>query len=166
MSRRNPYSKELPESALRYVLESLIPYTRANLNLAFKPNSFFDDLERIDKGRYSRSSMRNAYYRALREGLIEKNDDGSIRLTEKGESSLKPYEPESLNGSHILVVFDIPEGERYKRRMFRLLLRELKFRMIQQSVWLTDYECRNILAAEIDRLKLDDYVQIYEAVEL
>lgn len=135
------------------------------MKLAFKPSAFFKDLEQIDKNRYSNSSIRSAYYHALSSGLIERGEEG-IRVTQKGIVSLTPFKPKRLDGSHILVVFDIPESERYKRRVFRLLLRELKFRMVQQSVWVTDYECQDMLAAEIDALKIEKYVQTYEAVEL
>lgn len=165
MAQHNPFRQELPDTALRYVVEALIPYTQANMKLAFKPNAFFDDLTRIDKAKYSRSSVRSGYYRALKKGLIE-NQDGVIVITEKGKNSLVPYRPQKLAGSHILVVFDIAETERYKRRMFRLLLRELKFRKVQQSVWVTDYECREILSAEIENLRLESNVQIYESVEI
>lgn len=92
--------------------------------------------------------------------------DGHISLTEKGEQSLQPYKPKRLVSSHILVIFDIPEREGHKRRTFRTLLRELRFRQVQKSVWMSDYECQEILAAEVGHLQIRDYVEVFEATEL
>jgi len=45
--KRSRSTKVLPNTALAYVLESLIPYSDANIKLAFKPHLFFNDLENI-----------------------------------------------------------------------------------------------------------------------
>ncbi|PID33411.1 hypothetical protein CR969_00890 [Candidatus Saccharibacteria bacterium] len=164
-SRINPFSNQLPDTSLRYILEALIPYSQANIKLAFKPSQFFSDLEKIDRGKYSRSTLRRSYYRAINDNYVQKTDKG-FRLTDKGKRALEPYQPEKLDGSHILVIFDIPESEVYKRQLLRLLLVELKFKMVQKSVWVSDYECRDILRSEINRLNIEDYVQVFEAVEL
>ena len=153
----------LPNSALRYTLSALVPYTKANLELTFKPGTFFSELERIDKGEYSRAAISKAYYEAKRKRLIVIGDDGSLTLSEKALKGIQPFRPKKLKGAHVMVVFDIPESENRKRQWFRLLLRELKFVQIQKSVWTSEYDCFEVLSAGIIDQQLEDYVRIFEA---
>ncbi|HTE22525.1 MAG TPA: hypothetical protein VK674_05800 [Candidatus Limnocylindria bacterium] len=169
--KRSRSTKDLPNSALAYVLEALIPYSDANVKLAFKPHLFFNDLENIARQKqslsYRRQTLRNAFYHAKRSGFIEFSKSGGPRLTRKGEAYLKPYEPSKLGDSaRLMVIFDIPEEQRAKRRYLRLILRQLKFKMVQQSVWISKYDCKTILHDEIEAYELQAYVQIYECVRL
>ena len=128
-----------PRSALRYTLEALVPYTDANSKLA-KPHLFFNELEKIDAERhYSRATLKRAYYEAKRKGYII-SDDGQPRLSSMAQQKLRPFQPAKRTDSYLMVVFDIPENERWKRRWFRLLLVEMKFEQIQKSVWVSKYE--------------------------
>ncbi len=146
------------------MLRALIPYSDANLKLVFKPSLFFADLERVEK--ISRNASKNAFYRAIRQELIEIDEQGIPRLTEKGRRDVKPFVAKKLAGAKLMIIFDIPENERWKRTHLRQLLRELSFKMIQQSVWSTDYDHRDYLKAEISNLGLARYVQLYEAHQL
>lgn len=120
----------------QYVLEAFIPYTKANLQLAYTPAIFFYELEK--KCRTKQPTLKSAYYRALANGLLEIDDQGIPRLTAKGQHEVKPYTPKLLGkGSCLLVVFDIEESERFKRTHLRTLLRELSFKKVQRSVWMT-----------------------------
>jgi DNA-binding transcriptional regulator PaaX len=149
------------ESALAYVLKGLIPYTEANLKLAFKPSAFFADLDQIS--RLKERTMKNAYYTACRQGLIELDDGGRPHLTDKGKRKLSVYQPRRLSGGvQLMVVFDIPERERWKRSRLRRLLVELDFKQIQKSVWVTSNDHKEILSAEIRHSDLGKCVQIYE----
>lgn len=149
----------------KFVLEAFIPYTKANLLLSFKPSMFFDELEK-KSGRHKRS-LQSAYYRAIDRGLIEIDHQGIPRLTDKGHRKTKVYRPQRLKfGAHLIVIFDIPEEERYKRRRLRMLLRELSFRRVQQSVWETKYDHREYLRAEIAEMHLQEYVRVYEAAAI
>jgi len=161
------------------MLEALIPYTKANLKLSFKPNSFFNELERIDRQKawqkqkanqqhtYKKENLRNAFYRAKAKGFIVMDEAGNPRLTDLGRKFIQPYMPKKLGKSaKLLIIFDIPEPERYKRRHLRTLLKELKFSKVQQSVWSTSYDHREIIEAEIKALSLQKYVQVYEALKI
>ncbi len=148
----------------KYILEGFIPYTNANLKLTYKPNEFFNELERIS--RIKERSLRSAYYRAVKEGLVEVGTDNVPRLTPKGISRIKKYKPQKLGNSRLIIIFDIPEEERHKRDHLRLLLKELSFHKLQQSVWATDYDHRDYLAAEIEANDLKPYVQVFEAVRI
>ncbi len=158
--------KTLPPSATRFVLEALIPYSNANMALAFKPGVFFNELSRRETKRaYALGSLRRAYYEAKQRGLII-DESGQPQLSDQGRKALQPYEPVQMSGADILVIFDIPEEERGKRQWLRLLLRELKFQKIQQSVWMTQYECQDLLHAGLKEKHLEGYVQIFEARHL
>lgn len=149
----------------KYLLKALIPYSKANMQLAFKPNAFFNELEKKD--RINERSLRSAFYRAEKKGLLTMDADGIPRLTFKGIAATKTYRPSKLdNNAHLLLIFDIPESERTKRDHLRALLRELSFKKIQQSVWASKYDHRQYLAAEIKEYGLENYVVVYEAAKL
>lgn len=157
---------KLPDSALVYILKGLaLSLSEANVKLSFKPGLFFDDLEKVSTKK--RLSLKNSYYKAIKNNLIELDVQGFPRLTNKGRKKLQLYEPKKLsNSAQLMVVFDIPEDERYKRRHLRTLLRELSFNKVQQSVWVSDYDCKDYLAAEIKNYHLQKYVVIYEVDRL
>lgn len=158
-------SMNKPAAPTKFVLEALLPYTKANLLLSFKPSLFFHELER-KSGRKKRT-LETAYYRLIRKGLIELDDNGTPHLTEKGRRKAKLYQPQRLGfGAHLIVIFDIPEEERRKRRHLRLLLQELSFRKVQQSVWETEYDYREYLRSEIAEMNLQEYVRVYEAAQI
>jgi DNA-binding transcriptional regulator PaaX len=162
---RNNYESKLPESALTYILEGLLPYTTANLKLAFKPNLFFNDLEKISRKKHQ--TLRNAYYKAQKQGLIELDHEGIPQLTSKGRRHIVPYAPKHQpKGACLMVAFDIPEAERWKRRHLRLLLKELSFTKVQQSLWISHYDHREYLTAEIKQHGLEKFVVVYEATKL
>lgn len=163
--RRGQTAKRLPNSTLEYVLEGLLPYTEANIKLTFKPGLFFDDLEKISRA--GRRTIRNAYYRAQRAGLVELDGQGIPRLTDKGQRRARPFVAQRLSRqARLMVIFDIPEEEAWKRKRLRAVLRELRFEPIQKSVWISQYDHRKLIAAEVKQYGLDKYVQIYEASKL
>ncbi len=154
-----------PNDTTRFILEAFIPYTRANLLLSFKPSLFFNELEKRS-GRNKRT-LESAYYRLIRKGLIELDENRIPRLTDKGRRKTKLYKPEKLElGARLIVIFDIPEEQRMKRRRLRLLLRELSFRRVQQSVWETSFDHREYLRAEIAEMHLQEHVKVYEAAQI
>lgn len=155
----------MPKSTLQYVLLGLIPYTQANLKLAFQPGKFFADLEKID--RIKRTNARNAYYRALKDGLFELDASNAPRLTEAGLRKVELFIAKKISRQgKLMIIFDIPETEAWKRQRLRLLLKELHFEQVQKSVWQSEYDYRETLIAEVKRHKLGKHVQIYESARL
>lgn len=152
------------KSATHYVLSSLMPYTESNLKLTFQPHTFFKDLDKFQ--RINHKAARTAFTRVIEQGLVEINDDGSVRMTAKGRRKLAPYYSKKLAGAQLMVTFDIPEGERRKRNHLRTLLRELSFLQVQKSVWISDFDHRSLIKAEVDELRLHDYVQVFESRRL
>lgn len=169
-SRQSQESKRLGEkyrSTTHYVLSGLLPYTEANLKLSFSPNRFFNDLEKISNYKLKSTAVRTSYYRAVKRGLIELGADRVPRLTDKGLSQLSRYEPRKLKSADgVLVIFDIPEGERSLRNRLRALLRELRFIQVQKSVWRSDYDVVKYVVEWLREEGVDDYVQVYESIRV
>lgn len=156
--------KNHPKTTTEYILWSLIPYTEPNLKLTFKPSAFFYDLEKIS--RKNHQTIKNAYYKAQRDGLIVFDDDGMPRLTDKAKRKAKLFKPEKLKDAVLVVMFDVPEEEKNKRQRLRLLLKELSFKQIQKSVWTCEYDYREYVRSEIKDQELQDYVLFYEARQI
>jgi DNA-binding transcriptional regulator PaaX len=157
--------KNLPKTTTEYILWSLVPYTEPNLKLVFSARRFFNDLETISNKK--RQTLRNSYYESIHKGLIVLDDQNIPKLTAKGKKVIKRYKPQHL-GKHakLIVMFDIPEGVRYKRTHLRLLLKELSFEQVQKSVWSSPYDHRDYIKSEIKKHYLEDFVQVYEAQRL
>ncbi len=152
------------KSALTQVLLALVPYTRQNLMLVFKPNRFFDELENTSG--YSIPTLRVAYSRAKDHRLVMV-DGNKIALSLKGRQIIQPFVAEKLeSGGQLMVIFDIPEDSAELRRKFRLLLRQLGFTQIQQSVWMSGFDHKQIIIDSIKDLGLDGWVQLYESARI
>lgn len=153
------------KSALTFVLLALIPYSRPNMLLAFKPNQFFNELEKISK--YKRHTLEQAASRALEQGLIKKNNNQLLRLTELGQIRVLPYTAQKLpkNGK-LMLIFDIPEDQKVARQRLRRLLKKWKFSQVQKSVWTTEYDYIEAINEAINALEIEDYVEVYECAPL
>ena len=148
-------------SATLLFLKALIPYSKANLKLNYRPSEFFADLEQRHK--LNTNTSRNAFHRAVKKGLVIINDHGYPQLTSKGHRALAPFVAKKLNDSLLLIAFDIPENERWKRDHLRLMLNEFYFKKIQKSVWATDRDCAKYLEAEVQNLNLEKHIRMFEA---
>lgn len=148
-------------SPLVYVLVALIPYSKPNLLLAYKPGLFFRELEKVS--RYKQATLESAYYRAERQKLIERRDN-LIRLTAQGKRKIAPFIAKEIGGqAHLMVIFDIPEDVENTRRKFRAVLKEWQFKQIQKSVWITNKDLVDEIVVLVKEMELGNYVQIYES---
>ena len=148
----------------KYVLKALVPYSRENLMLSFHPRKFFREMEK--EHNIKANAARSSYYRAIERGLIEIDNFGIPRLTDKGRLKIAKFDATKLKDSHLMIIFDIPESERWKRRHLRALLRELSFLQVQKSVWVSEYDAIDYLKMEIEELGLEKYLQLFEAKKI
>ncbi len=157
--QRSWHRKE--QSALVFVLKGLmVPYSNANLLLAFKPGLFFIELEKIS--RLKKRTLQNAFYAAQKQELIKK-EEAVYRLTELGRKTIAPYTAQNLpRDGKFMVAFDIPENMATTRSRFRRILKTWNFQRIQKSVWVTTYDHRDSVKDLVAELSLDDYVVLYE----
>ena len=147
-------------SALGQVLLALVPYTRENLALTFRPHQFFNDLERTSQ--YSSATLRASYNRAKRRRLVFETGS-TIELSLEARHDIQPFIAQTISDGQLMVIFDIPEDFSDYRRKFRLVLRKLGFQQVQQSVWMSNKDHRALLTETISTYHFDDWVQLYEA---
>ena len=130
--------------------------------LAFKPNQFFNELEKIS--RYKQARLRSAYWQAQKQGFTEQKKE-LIRLTKKGQRKIAPFVATELKGNvYLMVIFDIPEDRIDTRRTFRRILKEWNFQQVQKSVWMTGKDLRDSVVGVVNEMGLSDHVQVYESV--
>lgn len=121
-----------------------------------------------EKHARERRRLYDAYTYLKRRGMIQVRYRGRqmhISLTPEGKKRvgrddidhLAITQPKTWDGLWRLFLFDVPARERSKREALRGKLIELGFSMLQKSVWVHPFECRN----EVETLKrffgLDDH---------
>lgn len=156
--------KRNKNTTLGFVIRGLIPYTKENIMLSFKPSQFFYELSKQD--RKNIETYKTMYYRAIQRGYLELDEMGIPRITEKGQEYIEDFKPKKFKASKVMVIFDIPEEDRWKRTRLRASLKEYRFKQIQKSVWVSEYDCIDLLKSEIDSLRLKDCVRIFEVSEI
>lgn len=89
-----------------------------------------------------------------------------VKLTDKGKQILRQIEIEDVtispkedwDGIWHLVCYDIPETKKKERDYFRAKLTQFGFTMIQDSLWVFPYECREEIAVMSQNLGIAPYV--------
>lgn len=90
-----------------------------------------------------------------------------IFITQKGMKrslsfKLKNSQKEKRkDGKLVLLVFDVPEKSRSIRYLLRSVLRNLGYKMIQQSVWASSYDVLDETKKFLDLYFLSNYVKIF-----
>jgi len=142
----------------------MVPYSKENLMLGFKPSKFFNELEKVSG--HKQSTLKNAYWRGQRQGFIDSFGQ-QPKLTAKGMDEIKPFLAKHLDShARLMVIFDVPEEKRVARHRLRMLLKSWGFEQIQKSVWATDMDYRELLVEEVGELGLEGCVEIYESLRL
>ena len=131
--------------------------------LAYKPNKFFDELER--KTGASRATLSSTMSRAKHSNYIA-DKNGSIALTWRGKVRAEYQPTKKVFDGMTIVIFDIPEVRRKDRYQLRCYLRMMKFEPIQKSVWASEYEPGQELTEVVTDLKLETHVQVLKAQKL
>jgi CRISPR-associated endonuclease Cas2 len=151
-------------SAIIFVLKSMIPYSQENIMLGFKPNQFFNELEKSSG--HKQATLKNAYWRAQQQGYID-SSGRQPKLSAKGLEEVKPFLAKHLGKqARLLVIFDVPEDKRAARNQLRAQLSYWEFEQIQKSVWATDMDYKLLLVETVSDLQLGGCVEIYESVRL
>ncbi len=156
--------KRRQKTALEHVLLGLVPYTRENIDLAFHPNRFFNELDRLHGVR--KANAKRAYDNAIRRGYIALQND-KVVLKSRALDLIAPYQAQVLgNDAQLLVIFDIPEEHSSKRVALRRLLQHLEFTQVQRSVWVSGMDYRQLLLSRIQEMDIGKYVEIHESLRL
>lgn len=97
----------------------------------------------------SPSHVDSCLNRLIKNGLIIRDKSGHLSLSSAGELKLLHYQQEiernknKWDGKWRIVIFDIWEKSRKKRDFLRRELIEFGFVRLQNSVWVTPYECED-----------------------
>lgn len=116
--------------------------------------------------------IKKAINHLSRSGFIKKKKDKYF-LTAKGVGRLleirikkKIENKKKTKNKYLVLIFDIPENIRHQRNSFRRKLKALGFEMIQQSVWIIQYDVLDELKRLIELYKVDDYVRFFIAEKI
>ncbi len=112
-------------------------------------------------------------YRLRQSGLIERRTNGVFALTHRGKERLvllrerfifvdTPRYRSTPATAWTIIAFDVPERIRLGRNWLRATLQMLEFRMLQRSVWIGKRKLPEAFLADLRRLKLLEFVEIFE----
>ncbi len=102
-----------------------------------------------------RFQARTALGRLIAKGHVRKNQKGSFEITDAGRRHLLVQEASldrsaakkrRWDGQFRLVLFDIPEKRRGTRDRLRIMMNNFGFLRLQDSVWISPYDCEDIIA--------------------
>lgn len=102
-----------------------------------------------------RFQAKNALGRLIIKGYVKRNSKGLLEITEAGRRALSLEEARvsaqaSLkrrwDGQFRLVMFDIPEKRRRTRDRLRMMMGSFGFLRLQDSVWVSPYDCEDLIA--------------------
>ena len=140
-----------------------------NLAIALdKP--FMALMKNLDNRARERETNRVLNY-MKREGLIasQKYVHG-INITQKGKLRLQKTEfknliinkPPTWDGKWRLVIFDIPEGNKFGRDSLTIKLKQLGFHLLQRSVWIHPFPCHEVIEAIALNYKITKFITYIE----
>lgn len=126
----------------------------------------------LDKRQQERELRRIVYY-MKQKGLIryQAGDyEHGITLTKEGEQRLKKVNfsdlhiprPKKWDKKWRLVFFDIPETSKIKRDSLTFKLKDLGFKMLQQSIWVHPFPCRPEIEMVGEFLGIRRYISYVE----
>lgn len=89
-----------------------------------------------------------------------------VKLTRKGRellkeiylSELKIPKPKEWDGVWRLVSYDIPEKYKKSRDLFRSVLERNNFYQVQESLWVSPYECKEEIAVLAKNINITPYI--------
>lgn len=128
------------------------------------------DLEKMKQRRQNFYSM---IYKLQREGFIKKTKNRKLLITVLGKEKYKKilshlprkHYQAQIDNSLKVIIFDIPEREKYKREWLRDQLRDIGFKMLQKSVWIGRRKFPSEFMEDIRDLKLLPYVEIFSVAK-
>lgn len=96
-----------------------------------------------------------------------KKEEMHLQLTDTGKQKILRFVIDDLTIQKSkkwdkmwrVVLFDIPEKEKYAREIFRRKLRDMNFYQLRRSVFVHPFECKNEIAFLSHQLKIIRYVQ-------
>ena len=97
--------------------------------------------------------------------LVKKGGKQMIEITNNGRRQLVEYNIDTIkiikqkwDGKWRIVMFDIPERIRLVRDVLRDKLKDLGFKQVQKSVWVSPYECQDEVSFIASVYEVEKYI--------
>lgn len=123
-------------------------------------------------GQVNFDTIKNAIANARQKGFIKKANHKRAwpEITEQGKKRLAEIVPHYdikrvWDGRVYLITYDIPEKKKNSRELLRAFLRRLGCGMVQESVWLTPYNPKEVLKEFIEERNLAGNILISDIGE-
>ncbi len=110
----------------------------------------------------------NAAFRLEELGLVKKDralGELLLTITADGERILQRARPER-DGVWKLVIFDIPEKQKYVRTVLRAKLKSLHFKKWQNSIWVSPYALDEEVEGELGQLAKKFFVRLIKTTQI
>lgn len=122
--------------------------------------------------KYKNGDIGRVVRRFHKSGLIKfsEKDNGEIvlELSDKGKLKLLKYDLDNLtlkkryDGKMRVLIFDIPREKNQHRDIFRQKLKEMGFKSLQDSVFVSPYPCRDEVEFMTQILGIQDNVILFQ----
>lgn len=147
MGLEKDLKQQIRMTKLRQAVLSTIQVAGIITVAAMAPN-IFQILGKMQRN-CSQKSLESAVQRLITHGLLQRSPDG-LGLTQKGEryldrSLMKVKRPKKWDHKWRIVIFDIRESRRALRDQLRIMLKQIGFVRLQNSVWTYPFDCEELL---------------------
>jgi phenylacetic acid degradation operon negative regulatory protein len=100
--------------------------------------------------------------RVGRRSYYSLTEDGHLLLT-RGAQRIFERKNTHWNGSWNIVTYSIPEQKRQARDRLRLELNWMGYGALTEATWISPYDLTKEVEELVERLKIKDYIQIFQA---
>jgi len=126
------------------------------------------------QNKYSQTQLSKTLSRLKKANMVileEKDGNFTIELSEKGKKKIEQIAVDDLKNKKLqrwdgiwrIVIFDIPEHQKYGRAALRGKMKGLGFYQLQKSVWVFPCDCEKEIKVLANFFEIDDYVNFIEA---
>ena len=113
-------------------------------------------------------SFYNTLYRLLEQGMLQRSDNNKgmcLTVTSEGIKLISRFHPEK-DGIWKLVIFDIPEKQKYVRVVLRAKLKALHFKKWQNSIWVSPFALDSEIEEELNQLAKKFFVRLIKTTDI
>ncbi len=124
----------------------------------------FDEIKQLYDKTEDPKRISATLYRLEKLELVVRSGS-MVNITEEGERVIHTYFP-LKDGIWKLIIFDIPESERYVRNVLRSKLQALGFKKWQNSIWASPYALDPELEKELKILAAKYFVRLIKTTDI
>ena len=159
--------QDMLKNGLSYAQDTLFEFAKEMVHAFsyynYMPLAEYEDMKR----RIVLKEQRKRLFELKRRKWIETKTIGNrivARLTEQGWRQVLrdriQRETRKCKDGVCIIIFDIPEKERFVRNLLRSYLKEWGFKKLQHSVWMTDKDILEPMMLLLQRRNLDQWIRV------